>query len=458
MVNVGFEHDEYSLYEKQVKVVNDVFNGTDYVKNYIKQFQQETDVTFEERKSSIALKNFVKRATEAFVGMIFRKPISTSGYSDKVNELFKHIDTEVALNQFGRSLATNLIVDGITYIMVDAPKNGGDPYLINIKRQSLINWRKNDTGNFTLAVISEVVEEPIDEFATIKVEQYRVLRDDGSITIYREVAGQYEIYDIIQTDLDYVPLVELNLSKIPPLYDIALLNLKHLNRTSSKDRYLDMSACPVPVIWGADIDDDDGSPTTAKPALVIGVDEAFIFNGTKDECDFQWRELQGTSINELQKDLTVIEKDITSGVIRASQSDSQTVKTATQAYYESAEASNRVTVIANIIEYGLNKSVDMLRDYLNDIVSSDLGVIMINKDYNAIASDSGEVRVLWEMYLAGTLSIETLYKSLEQYEMISIGNPSDEVKRVEADSFKPVPKVDNKTVVKPIDNRTKQLN
>jgi len=450
-VNVGFEHSEYKTHLQQVKVVNNVFSGTDFIKGYIKQFPQEIDSSFEERKSNVALKNFVKRATEAFVGMIFRKPISTSGYSNRVNELFKKIDTEVSLNQFARTLATNLTLDGVTYLMAESPVEGGDPYLVNIKRSAVINWRKNETGNFTLIVIKEEVDEPVDEFATEQIEQYRVLRDDGTVTLYRLADGDFYIYDVIYTDLDYVPIVELSLSKIPPLYDIALLNLKHANRTSSKDRYLDMSACPVPVIWGADIDEDDGSPSTAKPALVIGVDEAFIFNGTKDECDFQWRELQGTSINELQKDLLVIEKDITSGVIRASQSDSQTIKTATQAYYESAEASNRVTVIANIIEYSLNKGVDMLIDYLNEPKPT-IGMVTINKDYNALASDSGQVRLLWEMYLGGALSIETLYSSLEQYEMINVGNPSDEVKRIEKDSFKPVSKVPPADLHKNTDN------
>jgi hypothetical protein len=453
MVNVGFEHKEYRAHYKQVKVVNDVFNGTDFISSYIKQFPQEVESSFEERKSNVALKNFVKRATEAFVGMIFRKPISTSGYSEKINEILSKIDTEVSLNQFARTLSTNLILDGITYLMADAPRDGGDPYLVNLRRASVINWRKNDTGNFTLVVIREMVDDIIDEFSSEEVEQYRVIKDDGTVTLYRVSDGEYYVYDSFNTDLDYVPIVELNLSKIPTLYDIALLNLKHANRTSAKDRYLDMAACPVPVIWGADIDDESGEPSTARPALVIGVDEAFIFNGTKDECDFQWRELQGTSINELQKDLLVIEKDITSGVIRASQSDSQTIKTATQAYYESAEASNRVTVIANIVEYALNKSVDMLIDFVGEPIPT-LGIITINKDYNAIASDSGEVRLLWEMYLGGALSIETLYSALEQYEMISVGNPSDEVKRVEADTFVPKSKIPPKAMVKSMDNTT----
>ena len=459
MANVEFIHPEYNKYEEQIKMVNNVFNGTDDVGMYIKRFPQEAEETYTERVSSIALRNFVKRATEAFVGMIFRKPINTTGYSKRVNEIFKNIDTKSSLNQFTRSVATDLILDGVTYILVENSVDGStDPYFVPIKRKSIINWRKDVNGSFTLVVIKEIVTEQsdIDEFELSEVEQYRVLRQD-SITIYRKNSdGDYEVYgEPIVTSLGYIPLIELELAKIPPLYDIAKLNIKHLNRTSSKDRYLDMSACPVPVIWGADIDDDD-TPSTAKPALVIGVDEAFIFQGTKDECDFQWRELQGTSINELQKDLTVIEKDITSGVIRASQSDSQTIKTATQAYYESAEASNRVTVIANIIEYGISKAVDILIDYLNEPVPQ-LGAVMINKDYNAIASDSGQVRLLWEMYLGGVLSIETLLSSLEQYEMISVGNPADEVERIKADNFQPEPKVGDKEIIKPIDNTVKPL-
>ena len=222
-----------------------------------------------------------------------------------------------------------------------------------------------------------------------------------------------------------------------------------MNRTSAKDRYLDMAACPVPVIWGAEID-DEGSVSSAKPALVIGVDEAFIFNGTKDECDFQWRELSGSSIDQLQNDLSVIEEDITSGVIRASSSENTTMKTATQSYYEASEASNRVTVIANIVEYALNASLDIMIDMLGE--NDSVGGVIINKDYNAIAGSTTDLRLLWEMYLGGSLSLATLLNSMQQFELINIGSVDEEIKKIESETFVPKPKEVSSETIKNTDN------
>ena len=294
-----------------------------------------------------------------------------------------------------------------------------------------------------------MIEVRLNDFEIETVEQYRVYREDGNISIYRQQEEEFYLYEYIETDLDYIPVQELDLDDIPPLYDIARLNIKHMNRTSAKDRYLDISACPVPVIWGADTD-DEGTVNSAKPALVIGVDEAFIFDGTKEECDFQWRELSGSSIDQLQNDLSVIEEDITSGVIRASSSENTTIKTATQSYYEASEASNRVTVIANIVEYAINASLDIVIDMLGETNNS--GGVIINKDYNAIAGSTTDLRLLWEMYLGGSLSLATLLNSMQQFELINIGSVEEEIKKIESEIFVPKPKEVSSETIEKTDN------
>ena len=447
--NVAFLHPLYKKHQNQVKIVTDIYNGSDSASLYLSQFPQEIEDTFVDRKNKIALKNYVKRATEAFVGMIFRKPIDAIGYSENMMKITKRIDTKSTINQFARRITEKLIRDGKTYILVDSLQDGSNPYLISMDRNSVINWSKDENGNFTLIVIREFIEDRISEFEVDTIEQYRVYRDDGNITIYRQSEQEFYEYNYIETDLDYIPVQELSLDDIPPLYDIARLNIKHMNRTSAKDRYLDMAACPVPVIWGAEID-DEGSVSSAKPALVIGVDEAFIFNGTKDECDFQWRELSGSSIDQLQNDLSVIEEDITSGVIRASSSENTTMKTATQSYYEASEASNRVTVIANIVEYALNASLDIMIDMLGE--NDSVGGVIINKDYNAIAGSTTDLRLLWEMYLGGSLSLATLLNSMQQFELINIGSVDEEIKKIESETFVPKPKEVSSETIKNTDN------
>lgn len=456
--SVDFLHPDYVEHKTQIDIVTNVFNGVDTANQYLTQATRESLTSFERRKSNLTLKNFVKRATEAFVGMIFRKSIETVGFSDNINHIFKKIDTKNTIQKFSRDLATALIRDSKVFIAIDTPINGGDPYMAIIHRNNVINWRKNTEGKYEMIVIYEIINEPFGTFGTKRVEQWRVYYDNGIVDFYRKNDnGEIINIDTLITDFDYIPIVTIELEDIPILYDIAKLNIKHMNRTSFKDKYLDMSAIPVPLIWGADTSDmESGNNAGAKPAVVIGVDEAFIFQGTKDEADFQWRELSGNSIKALQEDLSVIEEDITSGVIRAATSDTTSIKTATQSFYEAAESANRVTVIANLLEIGLNEAMVFVADMFNEELD-ETSRIIVNKDFNALVMNNDQLRLLWEVYLGGALSVETFLKSMDSFEVIDIGSVENELLRIEKDNFKPIPKDKTDVTLKNTDNRTKSI-
>ena len=451
--NVNFIHPDYVAHSYQVQVTRDVFEGVDKVKRYLYKLQRESDKSLEIRQNNITLKNFVKRATEAFTGMIFRKNVDVIGFSDRLNAIANKIDKKKSINMFARELAIDLIVDGAVFIGVDSDTYGEeDPYLISYKRNQVINWRKDVNGMYTLLVIKEYVPVESGEFGTEVVEQYRVFKDDGNVDIYRTelLGGTASFHHTIETEFEYIPIVDVVLNETPVLYDIAKLTLKHTNRTSIKDKYLDMCATPIPIVWSPD-SHSDSDPT--KPIYVIGADEGFVFNGTKDECDFEWRELSGTSIEKLQEDLSVIEEDIVTGIIRASVSENAVEKTATQMYYESSEAANRVIVIANELEYGLNKAFRMLAEIANEEVDSEARVI-INKDFNAIMGGSDAVRLLWEVYLGGALSTETFLDSLAKNEIIDIGSVKDEISRITSDTFVLKTREAPKETVNNMDKRT----
>ena len=453
--DVNFRHPEYTKYYEQIKLVGDVFDGVDSAKVHLQKTFKETEDSYRQRQNLATLKNFVKRATEAFVGMIYRKPVSLIGFSDEMMDRANVIDRKSNMNKFSRELTTALVRDGKVFLFVDTPIGGGSAYISIMNRQNVINWRKNADGLYTMLVYTEFVEVNAGEFGLDLIQQWRVVRDDGSVTIYREDADNqnYYIYEEIQTDFDYIPIVDIELDNIPPLYDIAKYSIKHMSRTSFKDKYLDMSAVPIPLIWDSSGGDDNIDGT--KPAYVIGVDEAFVFTGTKDESDFQWRELTGSSIDALQNDLAVIEEDITSGVIRAAQSDNTTMKTATQSFYEAAESSNRVTVIANAVEIGLNKAMGMVADAMNETLD-DTARVIVNKDFNAITQNTDNLRLLWDVYLGGALSVETFLNSLESFEVIDIGSVDSEIKRIKKDKFSPSSKISesDKATTKNMDNRT----
>lgn len=455
--DVSQEHYEYTLHKEQIQLVNDIYDGVATSTQYLNQFPQESLDTFQERQDRATLRNFVKRSVEAFVGMIFRKPMDISNYGPKVTKILPKVDTINSVETFTRSVTNALIKDSKTYVLIDSPSEdvqGSMPYLVHVGRSQLINWRKDENGKFTLIVIREVVSEAVGLFGTRYVEQYRVYDENADITLWRKKAsrkrktgtklnsgntsGYKQHGPKITTDFDTIPLVEFDLQDVPVLYDIAKMNVKHFNRQSHKDRYLTMAALPIPVIWGADIG-EDGQTTTAKPALVIGVDEAFIFTGTKQEADFEWRELSGDSIQALEDDLNSIVEDITTGVIRAADSANAVQKTATEIQLLQAEASNRVTVIASVVEIGMKNALKLLSDACKENVPTEANFI-INKDFNSALMGSDGARIVLEQYIMGLLSTETFLQAMADFELINIGSAADEILKIKKDDFEPKPR------------------
>lgn len=451
--DVSYRHPEYVQYFNQIVKIRNMYNGVDTAKQYLYRLERESIDGFSTRTDNVTLKNFVKRAVEAFVGMIFRKHIETTGLDDEMMNVLSRLDLVNNLNRFSRDLTTEVIVSGKAFIAVDSSVDGnGLPYAVIYDRLQVINWSKNSNGVYDMVVVEETIEKRNGSFGVDYVKQWRVYKDDGNVEIYRQTEEGISLVEVVVTGYDYIPIIAVDLSDIPPLYDIAKMNIKHMNRTSIKDKYLDMCATPIPLIWGVGIDDSLGNGT--KPVFVVGADEAFLFQGTKEECDFQWRELAGSSIDKLQEDLAVIEEDITSGIIRAATSDTTTIKTATQSFYEAAESANRCVVIANAVEQGLNAMLRYLAD-IGNINLEDTATIIVNKDFNAINGNNGDLRLLWEVYLQGGLSTSTFIDSLSKFEIIDIGSVYDEIVRIEQDSFKLKPRIDVDSQIKEeTDNRT----
>ena len=436
-------HIDYLAHIDQVVLVNNMYDGIDTAKDYLFQFPQEIVETFNTRKDRATLRNFVKRAVEAFTGMIFRKPIEVEKYGARTTRSFPKIDTKKSIQMFTKEITTSATKDGKAYILIDSSNDGNSaPYFIHISRSQLINWRMDANGKYTMIVIEEVISKPKGLFGTEYTMQWRHYDDKGDIRLYQQKEGSKEIEQVgsvIETDYNGIPLIEVNVDETPILYDIAKLNIKHFNRLSHKDRYLTMAALPIPVIWGADLDDKTGEPTTAKPALVIGVDEAFIFS-SKEDGDFQWRELSGSSIELIENDLNSITEDITTGILRAADSANTVQKTATEVALLQAEASDRVSAIAIAVETGMREALEILSFFNNETVPSD-AIFILSKDFNAALAGTDAQRLLFESYLQGLVSIETYLNSLADAEIIAIESTAKELERIAADNFVPVPKV-----------------
>ncbi len=450
-------HLSYLDHKHQIDLTRSIYFGIDTAKEHIFQFPQEIQETYNTRIDRATLRNFVKRAVEAFTGMIFRKPIEIENYGARTTKLFSKIDTRQSIQQFAKECTEFATLDGEVFVLVDSSSDGESaPYFVMVERHQLINWRMDAEGKYTMIVIEETIALPKGKFGTEYVLQWRHYDEKGNVTIYRNttVKNVTEIRQIgktIDTGYDGIPLVPIKVDETPILYDTAKLNIKHMNRLSHKDRYLTMAALPIPVIWGADIDDDTQTTTTAKPALVIGVDEAFIFS-SKEDGDFQWRELSGSSVDLIEQDLDSITEDITTGILRAADSANSVQKTATEVSMLQAEASDRVSAIAIAVQTGISAALIIMSEFNTEKVP-EAAVFKLSTDFNAALAGTDGVRLLFESYMQGLVSIETYLQSLADFELITMESTTKELEKIKADKFIPEPKTPE--VEPSMDNRTK---
>ena len=412
--SVDFEHPKYITHKAQVKICNDCYNGIDTVRQYLTARVNENDTDFANRQTKAIFSNYVERIVITQAGTIFSKPVTYDEITDKTISLLDDLD----IAEFAKDSTQRALRDGKSYILVDMGLDGSDPYFTHIDRALLTNWRKDIEGNFTLAVIAEAYAVE-DGFAITYELQYRVIREDGNIEIWRKVDKTgWEIHETITTSYNFVPLYELDISDVPPLYDIATVNINHFNAFSEKDSIISTSTQPSFFTKGLGIGDEE--------QLKIGVN--YTINTDNDEADVKWIELGGQSIPFAQDDLDRKEKIMADRALQV-QSESAKAQTATQVSIENSESTSRLSDIAQDLQNTINRAYNAW--HLMKYNQEAIGTIQIPMDFKAETVDSNIVIGLNNLVVAGNLSKRTMLEALAKHEIIILESVDDELERID---------------------------
>ncbi len=398
------ENPDYTLFKQDVLKSQNVYHGTKTSVQYLEKFAKETDESFKYRESNVTLTNFVKRTVNSSRNMIFRKPLEIIGNVSK-----EDIRT---LNSLAEEVTVNVIRDGFTYIINDADiydasvqtradeiTRGLEPYMYVVSRERVPNWSFNEDGEYMHFTINETYTE-VQGYIQEQKPQQRIFKDDGTVEIWRDGA----LYETIETSNQFVPVTKVGYEDLPYVYDLAKLNLNHMNRRSELNRYLRIAASPVPIIYGA------GDTATN---ITVGVDTALSFNN-KDEGGFEWGEMTGSATNLLQDDLVTLEKQmVETAVSMVSADKSNQIKTATQVSSEIAEDESTLANIASIVQLGMNSALRLLEEMGGPSL-----IVHVNRDYTSNLLSPEQTNQYMSLYLQGVISHETLLELLVTGEVL----------------------------------------
>lgn len=399
-----YKSSEYKEHEKQVAKVTAVFEGSDAAVDYLNKFVREDDDAFEYRQTNLTLLNFVKRTITTSRNKIFRKPVQFEGTITD--------DEQAKLTQLLMDTIDYIMRDGFAYLVVDTPVKpaevtnkaaavaaGFKPYMYVVERKHVPNWTSeiiDSTEIFSHITFNEKYDEEVGRYGVIEGDQQRVyVLENGKVTIEIWRDDELKTDMTVNTDFTEVPVVKVGAEDIPFLYDMAKINISHMNRRSELNRYLRVAATPVPVIHGAE-------DTGAK--IVIGVDNALMFK-RKDEGDFKWVELTGSATNLLQDDLKVMEGDMLEmATTLTSNDESDSIKTATQVNSEDSEGESRLSNVATETEKGVNRALAILGTYGGYKVQ-----VSLNRDYDSNVLTPEQINTTITMYREGVIDLDTAW-------------------------------------------------
>lgn len=335
---------KYLEHQERLDLVNTLMGGTKAMmeagQTYLPKEPEESTVNYENRLQRTVLFNAFKRTIKYLSGQVFSKAIvlkedvpeeirgskNKTGFMDNIDLKGNNIDV------FSKEVFEAGIRDGTTTILVDYPPVdssrvktkeeqrgiGARPYWVHIPVTSIIGWKTGKTKDgqeyFRQLRIKEVVEldDPDNPYHTIPHSRIRLLEADPD-------SGEKATWAIYQYDtkqkkwvlidgpkefsMKFIPLAVFQpgerlspLTAVPPLEDLAYLNLSHWQ--SSSDQLNILHFTRLPILFGKNIDDN---PTK------IEVGPNRMIHSRKPDSDLKYVEHTGRAIGAGQAQLTDLE-------------------------------------------------------------------------------------------------------------------------------------------------------
>lgn len=425
--------NEYTAHQKQVKTVNDIFNGSDSAKAYLEQFEREDVKDFETRQNRSVLDNYVLRTVNTRKDIIMRKDLDIENI--KNTELFEYFAKDIDLkgtsaNEFFKTTLVNAKTSGFSYVLVDTPKSSEEirtkadeqknnirPYAINIKREDLFYWRKDSFGNYTIIAFNECYEanNPDSDFDFDVKNQIKVFFKDGRVQIYRED----KMIEEYQRGISFITLHQFDDNIVPELYDMAKLNIAHLNTQSEKRGYV-RSCQPFPILYGSYASGgEDGVKTLSF--------QRGLHLSNKQESGFEYAEVTGQAYNVFDTELTSITQQM--DLIGINYNTDTKIKTATQVNIDNTPTESKLTDDANMLENGINKIVEyfgMLKEFDNFDIENNK--VLVNKDFSSNLLSPEQQDRLIALNTLGRISNQRLNELLVKGEILSALSDDEQAK------------------------------
>jgi hypothetical protein len=401
-----------------------VTRGTNYIRDlsetYLPQEPREDEDAYRTRVDRSVLSPYTSRLVEVAAGAILRKPIRIEGDPYWL-ELANDIDGLGSnINEYARRALVSSLTYGHSAILVDYPAAAGArnlaeeraqgrrPYFVHVDAPQIWGWRKETGTNRLLQVrIHDYDVRPLNDFGEEQIEQMRVI-----------YPGKYDLYTLGQEvveftasggySLDEIPLVPIYsnrrglLISLPPLLDIANLNITHYQRQADLIHALHIAAMPTLVLEGWD--DTTGSST-------MGVNYAIAMQpGNKA----YYVQADATSFDAQMNELESLASQMSTLGVTKLFGQKFVAESAEAKRIDQAQSNSVLSILSQELESCLNQAFAFAARY----VGMEPPTIVVDRDFDYYRLIGQDVSVLAQLNEMGKISDAMLLEILRRGEIL----------------------------------------
>jgi hypothetical protein len=275
--DIELEHPEYVARKATWKTYRDLYVGGDQFKasagQHLLARQREPKEVYGERLNRVFYENYIGSIVDWYAATLFRREpnLSVLPQTAFYTEFIEDCDRRgTSTADFFRKQLIEGLVTGTSYALVDFPRAKGPvgtrgeedalgvsrAYLVAYGTDQVINWSKDDLGNFDWVVIrSESLKKARVDDAKWRTETRWAFYDRKKFEIYRRAdrGGEIELEDSGQhglAGLNQVPLIDLRIPEGLWMVNRAgSLQLEHFNKSNALSWALTMGLFAMPVVY-----------------------------------------------------------------------------------------------------------------------------------------------------------------------------------------------------------------
>jgi hypothetical protein len=284
MTDIDREHPEYKRDKLLLRTYRDLYAGGHEFKHraaeYLLRRQREPLDVYAERLWRVFYENYIGSIVDWYAATLFRlePSLQFEGGTEASQKFLAQFAGDcdlrgTTLTNFFRRCLTDTLVVGKSHILIDFPRPEKPPtnraeeeaagisraYLVHYTAEELINWSKNERGEYDWVVLRQsVTRQPSVDSAETVNETHWLYFDRETYRTYKRVEKEHSQADVTlvaqgthsMVGQRRVPLLTLEVSDgLWLMNKAALLQLEHFNKSNALGWSITMGLFAMPVIY-----------------------------------------------------------------------------------------------------------------------------------------------------------------------------------------------------------------